>query len=167
MQRILFLGLFLFLWGCEPDDICSDSTQTTSRLVIEFYDIENLTDTKTVPGLYALGLDSNGNEVTIYGETVNSTSRIALPLNGNQNNSTFILYKNYNEVNGVIEGNADVISVNYTTQAVYVSRACGYKNLHTIQSFEIETDSDMWMVFSSISNYEIVNENITHVEIFH
>ena len=45
MKRILFLGLILFLPACEPDDICSDSTQTTSPLVIEFFNIDNLIDT--------------------------------------------------------------------------------------------------------------------------
>ena len=58
MKRILFLGLILFLLACEPDDICSDSTQTTSPLVIEFFNIENLIDTKTVPGLFAIGVDA-------------------------------------------------------------------------------------------------------------
>ena len=42
MRYTLLFYLFLSLVCCEPDDICSQSTQTTPRLVIDFYDIENL-----------------------------------------------------------------------------------------------------------------------------
>ena len=78
MKRILFLVLILILPACEPDDICSESTQTTSPLVITFFNIENISNIKTVPGLFAVGLDSEGNEVVIDGEIVRNYKPIPL-----------------------------------------------------------------------------------------
>ena len=167
MKRILFLGLILFLLACEPDDICSDSTQTTSPLVIEFFNIENISDTKTVPGLFAIGVDAEGNEVVVDGEVVSSRNKIALPLDVSQNQTQFKLYQNYSVADGIVQGNPDTITITYTSESVYVSKACGYKNVFTIQSFEIQSDLDLWMIVSSIAINEVANENETHVEILH
>ena len=167
MNRISFLLIFLLLIACEPDDVCSENTQTTSRLVIEFFDIGNLDNTKTVGGLFAIGLDVQGNELEIPGEVVSSREKIELPLNGKANQTQFKLYKNYSFVNDLVQGNSDVITVAYTTTPVYVSRACGYKNVYSIQGFSVETDSDPWMVNTEIIVSDVTNENETHVKIFH
>ena len=167
MNRISFLWIFLLFIACEPDDVCSENTQTTSRLVVEFFDIGNLDDTKTVGGLFAIGIDAQGNEVEVSGESVSSRDKIELPLNGTTNQTQFKLYKNYSLINDVVQGNPDVITVAYTTSPVYVSRACGYKNVYNIQGFSIETDSDLWMVNADIIVNDVTNENETHVKIFH
>ena len=53
-----FICLFLIvIFSCEKDDICSDTTQTTPRLVIEFYDLSSPDEILAVPGLLPLGLD--------------------------------------------------------------------------------------------------------------
>ena len=104
MKRILFLVLILILPACEPDDICSESTQTTSPLVITFFNIENISNTKTVPGLFAVGLDSEGNEVVIDGEIVSSRDKITLPLDVSQSQTQFKLYQNYSVIDGVVQG---------------------------------------------------------------
>ena len=167
MNRISFLWFFLLFIACEPDDVCSENTQTTSRLVIEFFDIENIENTKTVGGLFAFGLDAQGNNVEITGEVVSSRDKIELPLNSTTNQTQFKLYKNYSLINDVVQGNPDVITVAYTTSPIYVSRACGYKNVYNIQGFSIESDSDLWMVNPDIIVNDITNENETHVKIFH
>ena len=113
MKKILFLYILTSLVSCEPDDICSENTQTTPRLVIEFFDIENFEAPKTVPGLFAVGLDDLGNEVTILGEVVNSRSIIELPLNGSENQTQFKLYSNYDIIDNEVEGNPDVITIAY------------------------------------------------------
>ena len=167
MKKIALLVCLLLFTACEPDDVCSENTQTTSRLVIEFFDIEDLDSPKTVAGLFASGIDADGNEVNILGENVTSRSKIELPLNGAQNQTQFKLYKNYDIVNDVVEGNSDIITVAYTTSSVYVSRACGYKNVYSIQGFSIETDADLWMINAEIVIDEVTNENETHVKIYH
>jgi len=167
MKKILFLYILTSLVSCEPDDICSENTQTTPRLVIEFFDIENFEVPKTVPGLFAVGIDNQGNEVTILGEVVNSRSIIELPLNGSENQTQFKLYSNYDIVDNEVEGNPDVISIAYETESIYVSRACGYKNNFSIQGFSIEQDIDLWMISTEITISEVTNENESHVKIFH
>ena len=167
MKKTSFLWIIVLLLACEPDDVCSETTQTTSRLVIEFFDIENLENTKTVGGLFAVALDTQGNPIEISGEVVSSRDKIELPLNGLENQSKFKLYNNYSIVNDVIEGNPDEITVAYTTTPIYVSRACGYKNVYSIQGFSIETDNDLWMINTEITMNEVTNENETHVKIYH
>ena len=167
MKKILFLYILTSLVSCEPDDICSENTQTTPRLVIEFFDIENFEAPKTVPGLFAVGLDDLGNEVTILGEVVNSRSIIELPLNGSENQTQFKLYSNYDIIDNEVEGNPDVITIAYETESFYVSRACGYKNNYSIQGFSIEQDIDLWMISTEITINEVTNENESHFKIFH
>ena len=164
--RLLFF-LLLSLFCCEPDDICSQSTQTTPRLVIDFYDIENLSSKKSVAGLFAIGINGQGDEINIIEESAETRDRIELPLDGNYNESRFKLYKNYNMVDGVVEGNPDIISINYNTESIYVSRACGYKNNYSINEFDIDNDVDLWIVLSEVIINQVENENLGHVQIFH
>ena len=42
MYRLILIVSIIFLTSCEKDDICPESTQTTPRLVITFYDINNV-----------------------------------------------------------------------------------------------------------------------------
>ena len=162
----LIIGVLLF-FGCEPDDICSESTSTTPRLVISFFDINDIENNKTVGGLYAIAVDNQGNEIPVFGESVSSRSEITRPLNGSQNQSRFKLYKAYDVIDGVVQGNPDEITVAYSTETVYVSRACGYKNIYTIQGFSIDSDSDLWMISYEILTNNVNNENETHVKIYH
>lgn len=167
MKKLSILFCLVILTGCEPDDICSESTPTTPRFVITFFDINDVDNSNTVGGLYAVGLDNLGNEISISGETVQSRAEIKLPLNGTQNQTRFKLYKNYDVVDGVTQGNPDIITVAYTTQSVYVSRACGYKNTYSIQGISIENDNELWMISAEILSNNVNNENETHVKIYH
>jgi hypothetical protein len=112
-------------------------------------------------------LDSEGNEVVIDGEIVSSRDKITLPLDVSQSQTQFKLYQNYSVIDGVVQGNPDTITITYNSESVYISRACGFKNVFTIQSFEIQSDLDQWMIVSSISINEVVNQNETNVEILH
>ena len=112
-------------------------------------------------------MDSEGNEVVIDGEIVSSRDKITLPLDVSQSQTQFKLYQNYSVTDGVVQGNPDTITITYNSESVYISRACGFKNVFTIQSFEIQSDLDPWMIVSSISINEVVNQNETNVEILH
>ena len=163
-----FVCLFLIvIFSCEKDDICPSTTQTTPQLVIEFYDLAAPDEILAVPGLFALGLDAEGLEVPIINEIVTTRSSISLPLKTDSILTEFKLYKSYDVVDGFVSGNPDTIKVTYTTENVYVSRACGYKTIFDIQTFAITTDSDQWMIGSDILIYKITNENDIHVKILH
>ena len=166
MKQFIYLFLIVIL-SCEKDDICPETTQTTPRLVIEFYDLTNPDVLLQVPGLYALGLSTDGIEIPINNEIVTTRSSIALPLKTNDTETEFILYKSYDIVDGEVIGNPDRIKVTYESENVYVSRACGYKTNFDIQAFAISTDSDQWMISFDILINEITNENDIHVKILH
>ena len=166
MKQFIYLFLIV-IFSCEKDDICPETTQTTPRLVIEFYDLTNPDVLLQVPGLYALGLSTDGIEIPINNEIVTTRSSIELPLKTDDTETEFILYKSYDIVDGEVIGNPDRIKVTYESENVYVSRACGYKTNFDIQAFAISTDSDQWMISSDILINEITNENDIHVKILH
>ena len=166
MKQFIYLFLIIIL-SCEKDDVCPETTQTTPRLVIEFYDLTNPDELLQVPGLYALGLSTDGMEIPINNENVTTRSSIALPLKTDATETEFILYKSYDIVDGEVIGNPDKIKVTYDSKKVYVSRACGYITNFVIQAFVITADSDQWMINSDILTSEITNENDIHVKILH
>ena len=179
MNRIKFLILSIatLLFACERDDNCAATTSTTPRLVVEFYDVVNTDDLKSVSRLsvYGEGLvtdpDTSLDETLVFNT---NTNEITLPLligNENElNTSRFILEKDTNlrlDENDTTNSNMDIIEISYTTEYVYVSRACGYKSQFIGLSLNVEADSDLW-----ISNIEIVestvqDEDTVHVRIYH
>ena len=164
----LFLSLVALLsFSCEKDDVCPATTQTTPRMVIEFYDIAAPEEIKLVPGLFAIGVDSNGNEVPIHNELVSTRSSIALPLQNNSNQTQFKLYKSYDFIDSIVNGNPDTISITYEIETVYLSRACGYINNYSIQTFSIASESDRWMNNSEVLITQVTNENEIHVKVLH
>ena len=42
MRLLYSLILILLVFSCESDDICAESTNSTPRLIITFYDTENV-----------------------------------------------------------------------------------------------------------------------------
>ena len=167
-QHLFLLLIVLLQISCEKDDVCPATTQTTPRIVIEFYDIAAPDEIKAVPGLFAIGLDTNANEVPIHNELVSTRSSIALPLQNNSSQTQFKLYESYNNVDSVISGNPDTITITYEIETVYVSRACGYINNYSIQTFSIASDNDQWMINSEILiTTQVTNENEIHVKVLH
>ena len=166
-HSLIFSLITLLFISCEKDDICPETTQTTPRLVIEFYDLTNPDETLAVPGLFAIGLDNDDAQVPITNEIVTTRSLIALPLKTDATETEFLLYKSYDIVEGEIIGNPDKIKITYATEYVYVSRACGYKTIFDIQTFAITPDEDLWMIGSDIINEKLTNENDIHVKILH
>ena len=164
----LFLSLVALLsFSCEKDDVCPATTQTTPRMVIEFYDIAAPEEIKLVPGLFAIGVDSNGNEVPIHNELVSTRSSIALPLQNNSNQTQFKLYESYDLIDSTVSGNPDIITITYDIESLYISRACGYINNYSIQTFSIASDNDQWMINSEILITQITNENEIHIKVLH
>ena len=62
---LIFSLIALLFISCEKDDVCPATTQTTPRVIIEFYDIAAPDEIKAIPGLFAIGLDSNFISVAI------------------------------------------------------------------------------------------------------
>jgi len=163
----LFFGIItIFSMGCEPDDICAASTPTTPNLIIRFYDILNQDSKKNVFNLKVQGL-GNDNPLTDY--NVVTTDSIVLPLKTNAATTQYSLHKEYSNVDGVIDGNEDIITINYSTEQVYVSRACGYKTIFKNVTLTINNDGDNWIQSkeSINDNQSVEDEKAAHFKLFH
>ncbi|WP_400080143.1 DUF6452 family protein [Winogradskyella sp. R77965] len=174
---ILSLVILTTLQNCERDDICAESTPTTPRLLIEFYDATSPDDLKNVPRLtiYGEGLlneppQGSSDETIVYNSNT-SSAELPLIIDAEEETVTrYILEQDTNlrlDEDTTTDSNIDIIEINYTTKFVYVSRACGYKSIFNELRVVRENDTDNW-----ISNIEIVetiieNENTVHVRIFH
>jgi len=177
MKKIISL-LLLFTFGlssCEKDDICDANTPTTPRLVMTFYDISNPTKTKNVTNLKVIG---NGmDQGIVFNEAlaeddslryVTSGSTVSIPLKVNDSTSTFKFINNSLSTTAI---NTDVLKFNYTTQNVYVSRACGFKTIfqlrNTLPVVPSDPDGDTrWMTDISIEKLNIESEDETHIKVY-
>ncbi|MBV7270336.1 DUF6452 family protein [Winogradskyella luteola] len=192
MKRKQFLLLFMFLaiFSCERDDICAESTSTTPRLIIEFYDVDSPEDLKNVPRISVYGeelfVDENGvftpptessDSIVEYDGTVLfdvNSNTIGLPLligtEGDDVTTRFLLEKDTNlriDDDPTATSNLDIIEISYIPQFEYVSRACGYKSIFTELDITIDSDGDDWIDDIEIDVVNIENENTVHVRIFH
>lgn len=163
---LLLLPLLMVFSGCEKDDICSDTTSTTPRLVIEFYDVTNLTETKNVSNLV---LKTNGVAETVL---FNAVSKIYVPFDTTTDTVQFQLIQNGGDTD-TTNDNIDNITMNYTRTTQYVSRACGYKLNFVLNptngfSFSDATPNDgLWIQTMGISETTITNENEVHVKLYY
>lgn len=169
-----FFLVALFI-SCERDDICPASTPTTPRLIIEAYDAAIQENSKNIFGLVVIGVD---NESVLDGYSVVSTDDIVLPLRTDNTTTQYRLIQGYSyddndtpddTSDDIIEGNEDIITITYTTEQVYVSRACGYKTIFNNIAFTIEDDGDNWILSRQIANdtQTIEDETAAHFYIFH
>ena len=137
MKKIfLFLLISFSFLSCEKDDICDATTPTTPRLVIEFYDysittptLKSLTNLKAVASGMTEGVVFNATLPVINpSRYLSNSNKIYLPLNPSATTTTYSLKYDF----GGASENEDVVTYNYTTQEVYISRACGFKYLFNL-----------------------------------
>lgn len=167
MKKILF-GLFtailaLFLWNCEKDDICEQGTPTTPRLIVEFYDNNNPSISKPVTDL---ALSTVGVTDSLKFSNV---SKIQIPLKTNDVSVSYTLTYDYKSTTPSLI-NPDNISINYTHNDIFISRACGYKTIYKLNDnpngMTLTTDASNWIKEISIQKFALENENETHVKIY-
>ena len=180
MKKICLLILVLFLticyYSCERDDICPETTPTTPRLIIDLYDFTNQEEKKNVLDFRVQGV---GNEDVLPGyNVIGATDDIILPLRTDANTTEYKLHIDYgvnnngtpdNPDDDFLEGNEDIISINYTTEEVYVSRACGYKTIFKNVTLTVKNDSDNWIKLkeSVTDNQSVEDETTTHFNLYH
>ena len=180
VKIVLSIVVLVTLQTCERDDICAESTPTTPRLLIEFYDADSPEDLKNVPILTLYGEDLITDPMETYDETIvyNANANTAeLPLQigeeGQEITTRYVLEKDTNlrlDTDNTTDSNIDILEIRYTTEFVYVSRACGYKSIFNDLIVVRENDGDNWI--SSIQIEESIertveNENTVHVRIYH
>ncbi|WP_052461075.1 DUF6452 family protein [Psychroserpens mesophilus] len=179
IKKVGFVVLiFATLSTCERDDICPEDIPTTPRLILEFYDVSNQENTKIVPDLFIQGI---GNSQVLTGFSGSSDIlEVQLPLKTDENSTSFRFITNYELVddNGtpndtsddIFNGNEDIITINYITENVYVSRACGYKTVYKAVNIQFDPDdTERWIVLAQPlnDNQSIEDETTTHFKFFH
>lgn len=162
MKKVFALLLIaLSFSSCEKDDICTE--ETTPRLVLEFYDISNPANLKNVVNLKVKGVGQTDDL-----GTYNGVSKIQLPLKIDGTTTKYSLILNSLGTTP----NEDFLQFDYTTQNVYVSRACGYKNTFTLNNPNgvIKTDAvipdTFWIQDINIQTTNITTENEIHIKIY-
>lgn len=169
---LILVGVSL---ACEPDDICPESTSTTPRLIIDFYDVNSPENTKNVFDLVVIGV---GNESILSDYSFTDTDEVLLPLKTDVNTTQYVLIKEaFVNDNGTpddpsddfIDGNPDTITINYSRELIFVSRACGYKTIYKNVTLTIEPDDDNWMKSRQPinDNQSVEDEFETHFNVTH
>ncbi len=160
------LFLLLAVVSCEKDDICPETTPTTPSVFIRFFD-------RLEP------LSANSNGVLVAYEVGNeklitrSGSEIKLPLRLDNNDTAWVLQLTTVSDTGTDIIRRDTLTFKYEIETIYVSKACGYKNVFTLST---STENNPKLNHNGIGNwinrYEIMTTNITtetdeHIKIYY
>lgn len=163
MKKVFLVLLSCVIFSsCEKDDICGGTTPTTPKVVIEFYDNANPTVLKNVVNLGVF------NTTYTVGFGFTNVSNGKIPLKTFQDSSVFYFVQNGTDSDNTND-NLDEVTFNYTRRTEYVSRACGYKTLFTLDSTNpvvLTTDTSNWIQNITVTQPNIENENETHVKIY-
>ena len=141
---LLLITIFSFS-GCEKDDICDANTSTTPRLVIQFYDFSNSTVLKNVTNLKVIG--EGMTEGIVFNGNLNTVS---IPLKTTENSTTYRFIFNSDSPSS----NEEEIKFEYTRENIFVSRACGFKTIFSLD--KISSDL-LWIKDIRIEKSNIVN----------
>ena len=161
----LIAGLFL---GCEKDDICPESASTTPQLILRFYDIADNDELKPVVGLFAYALEDDNSLIPVSGLIQGNTDSLAIPLRTDMMTTRFDIYSEHAlDENGIPQGNPETLTVNYTPEEVYVSRACGFKTVYKGLLLNVATDGDNWILNSEVVINDVESQTQAHVKVFH
>ena len=175
MKKILVVLLWipLFFAGCEKDDICDPSTPTTPRLVVQFFDKNNISLTRYTTNLKIIGdgmTDDNYLPNESDGVTWNDTL-VYLPLKVNADATKYRLILNADD-----NDRTDVLEINYKRSDVYISRACGFKTLYDLYGDPLRdpyilnetagATAGNWINNIQVVQPQINDENEVHIRIF-
>lgn len=164
MKKIILFLVFISLLGCEKDDICDETQSVTPRVIIEFYDASQPSILKNVTNLEVHTENEIDTTVVFTG-----VSKIKLPLNPILQTTTYTLKLNSTIV---ASANTDVLTFNYATKQLYVSRACGFKNVYELNTSNgiIRTDGTtndgFWIQDFDVITNKINNEDEVHIKIY-
>ena len=126
LLSLLILVIFsVAIFSCQ-DEFCLDAT--TPNLIIRFYNKDTITKTKSIN----LVVWANTKD-TLYNGI--ATDSLSIPLDTQNNNVTYHL-SILNSLN-----TQEDIDINYTTEDVFVSKACGFKSIFNNVSISAKNNS--------------------------
>jgi hypothetical protein len=167
----LLLVVCCYLWSCEKDDLCAETTPTTPRLVLGFFSATNSTEARSLD----LNVFTEGSQDTIR---LGALRQVSLPLRTDGTATKWALTYNRPDINfpDGIDANTDYLEFKYTTREEYVSRACGYKILFTLEDdtdlvrnpviSEVPGSTRLWIDDAEVLTTNIENENDIHIKVY-
>ena len=153
MCKFRYLLLILLLHSsCEPDDVCSIENPSTTKLVFRLYDANHPNQLKSID---TLRVKDTENESVL--QLINTDSiAIPFPINANKMNLDFT----------ISGGMSDELLIDYQTQDMYLSRACGFQSTFIINEIEIGSNQS-WINTIEILTNEVLVDTLAHVKIYH
>lgn len=164
LKVVFVLLLMLINFGCERDEICLE--EITPKLILRFYNENNPDQLKSVKGLI---VNIEGIEGDYEDESLTVlTDSIAIPLRVTENTTKIILNLS-GDTNQGVEDNLDTLSVIYSQEDIFISRACGYKTIYNEAQAALIDDQDNWIKGIEIKKepLQIIDENTAHVKMYH
>ena len=162
-RTFALLCCLLLVMGCTRDDICPEDTQTTPLLIITFKDFANQTESKTVPNLEVR--DAETGELVLFSAA--STDSIAIPLR-NFSTRTDLLFIREADTTDTDESNIDQFNLFYTTEDIYLNRACGFiSNYNDVSGQLINESGANWIFSFEVLQTTISDQNEAHLTLFH
>lgn len=159
---MIVVMLLLFI-SCERDDICAEATETTPKLLIEFFDVNNPGNPRNVRNLTTREIEKDAKDSLLF----NSTSTIAIPLKTDAIETSYVFNLNALAESG---GLTDTLNFSYATNELYLNRACGFKVNFTDFRVELENqenNTESWIRDIQVQENNIENELETHLYIFY
>ena len=167
LKIFTLLSITLVILSCEKDDICAEATATTPQLVVRFYDNDNIEEAKSVTNLLVYGVNDANEAVFFENVSFATSDSVVVPLRTDSDISRLVFHKDLT-ITDFETGNLDIIDFNYTRDNIYVSRACGFKNVFNDLGSNLSTDSNNWIINIEIEeNTSVENQNSAHVKIYH
>ncbi|WP_422080833.1 DUF6452 family protein [Ulvibacterium sp.] len=160
---LLVLSGIISFSACEKDDICVDGD--TPLLIVRFYDMEDTTETKQVPGLQVNGLIIGTDTLEILANA--SLDSIALPLRAAESNTSFLISQTLSNPDTTL---TNILTFSYEVQDKFVSRACGFvANYDGLDATAVvgTMEDSLWIRDIEIITPLVENSTEAHVKIFH
>mgnify|MGYP003329646344 FL=1 len=148
--------MLILIIGCEPDDICIEGTTGTAELIIIFHDFDNPDNRKEIQNLNVVGSINQNDFESLFFTTSDS---ITLPLRkfSSSTNYKFVL----NDDNNMI---VDELAIFYTTNDIFINRACGFKTIFEELNVSYRTN---WIKNIVILNNTLSDNNNANIKILH
>lgn len=149
--QYLFLILLIHL-SCEPDDICSETNPSTPQLIIRLYDTNLTSQLKNVDTLRISSKEGNSVLQFIDADSI----AIPFQIHADKMNLDFT----------ISGGKNDELSIDYQTEDIYLSRACGFRSRFMIDNIKILGSQD-WIDGIEMVTKDIQIDTLAHVKIYH
>ena len=157
---VLILMFMMSLLSCEKDDVCNEGTPGTPRLIIRFYDHENPTAYKGLPGVFVQEVKQ---EKPIFYTEFDSIA-IPLDLSLPATRYAFVLSSATDSVTI-----ADTLDFHVQDRwDIYSRRACGYSANYRLGNPPVSAiNSPTWFIRAEKITDTINNEERAHLAIYH